>query len=102
MEEEQVHAVPVTADPQSLLTGHKGEIIPEFQEEMLKAPDQRFFEFVLGILVFQAEKFEHERVSDVFVGCEVIAWARSDDEIPSRGLRALVELRSDLAIQLAN
>ena len=35
---------------------------------MLKALDQRLLEFLFGVFVFQAEKFQYERVPDVFVG----------------------------------
>ena len=102
MKKEQVHAVPIVADPKSLLAGHESKIVAKFEQEVLQTLDQRFFQFVFGVFVFQAEEFKHERVPDVFVRRELIAWLLPCREVPACSLRALVKLRGDLPIQLAN
>jgi hypothetical protein len=68
VEEEQVDSIPFRAYPQPFLPSHKGEIAAKFEQEMLNAPDQRGFKIGLGILIFEVEKLEDERVSDFGVG----------------------------------
>jgi len=46
MEEEQVHTVPVVPNPEPLLSGHEGEVIAKFEQEMLQPQDQRPLQFV--------------------------------------------------------
>ena len=54
----------------------------KFEQEVLQTLDQRLLQFVLGVFVFQAEEFKHERVPDVFVRRELIARILPCREVP--------------------
>jgi hypothetical protein len=97
----------VVINSQAALTAHKGKVIAQLQQEGFQMLGERGFEVALGIFVAQAQEFEHERMTDFFVGTDGVA---------RRGLRALgkhgglvvreggalVKLAVDLALQLAH
>jgi len=56
VEEEQVHAIPLVADPQPALAGDEAEFVAEFAKELLQMLDERFLEIALGIFVFEPEE----------------------------------------------
>jgi hypothetical protein len=68
MEEHQVHPKPLMADPQPFLSADKRKFVAEFQQESFKVSDERVFQIAFGVFVFEAEKFEDERIADFFVG----------------------------------
>src|SRR5579883_3203191 len=67
MEEHQVNAKPFMADPQSLLPSDKRKFVAEFQQEGFKMSDERIFQFVLGVFVFETKKFEQQRIANFFI-----------------------------------
>jgi len=46
MKEEQVHAIPVVADPQPLLACHEGKIVAKFKQELFQPLDERLLQVV--------------------------------------------------------
>ena len=55
VEEQQVDAIPLVADPQPLLPGDEGELIPQLQQELLQVPDERLFQGLFGVLILEAQ-----------------------------------------------
>jgi hypothetical protein len=60
------------------------------------------FQLTLRVFVLQVQKFENERVADVVVGGGLVFGFRLCDERSLRCLRPLIELGSDLPVQLAD
>src|SRR5271157_2465464 len=107
VEEQQVNTIPLVADPQSLLTPHEGEVAAQFQQEVFELVDQGVFQVVLGVLVFEVEELQHERVFDLFLGREEIARLRHRPFAEHRRLvpgeqGPLIELAADLTVELAD
>jgi len=64
MKKQQIDAIPFIADAEAALASDKSEIAAKFSQETFEMQNERFFNFGLGILIFEAEKFEHVRIFD--------------------------------------
>jgi len=62
MKKQQIDAIPFIADAEAALASDKSEIAAKFSQETFEMQNERFFNFRLGILIFEAEKFEHVRI----------------------------------------
>ena len=65
VEKQQVHAKPFVADSQPLLPSDEGKLVAEFEQEGFKMANERIFQITFGVLVFQVEKFEHQRITNL-------------------------------------
>jgi hypothetical protein len=107
MEEQEVDPIPAIPDAQPALPPHEGEVATELQQEGFDLGDQRCFEVGFGVLVLQPEELEHVGVLDLLLGRDSVAClprlASSEHRRLVPGQRgALIELRTDLAIELAD
>jgi len=68
MKEEKIDAVPFVADPQALLTGHKGEIVPQLEQEVFEVKNQRIFEVGFRVFILQSEELEDEWIANFVFG----------------------------------
>ena len=68
MKEEQIDPIPFRPHSESLLTSNECKIIPQLEQELLQLPYKRFFQFCLGVFVFQSEKFKNKRIFDLKAG----------------------------------
>ena len=107
MEEYQIDPEPLIVDPQPALAADEGEIVAEFQQEVFEVADQRLFEVAFRILIFQVEKFQDEWVLDLLLGGKCVTGLafcplREHGRLVAGQKRALVKLRADLAVELAN
>ena len=58
VEQQQVNAEPLVIDAQTALPSDERKVATEFQPESFQALDQRRFELVLGIFVFEFEELQ--------------------------------------------
>src|SRR6266581_2763910 len=70
VKEEKIDAIPFAADSQSAFATDEGKVAAQLEQEVLKVPQERLFKVGLRVFVFQAEKFENERVAHLFIGGE--------------------------------
>src|SRR5206468_1741853 len=68
VKEKKIDPIPFAADSQPALATDEGKVAAELEQEVLKVPQERLFEIGLRVFVFQAEKFENERVAHLFIG----------------------------------
>ncbi len=107
MEEDQVDPIPLVIDAEPLLAADEGEVVAELQQEAFHVPDQGLLQLGFGVLVFQFEKLQHERVLQLLLGRDGIIGAglAAPDQHASlvlRQCRPLVELGADLAAELTD
>lgn len=76
MKEDQINSIPFRPHPQPLLSSDKREIIAQFQQELLDAPDKRIFEFRFRIFIFEIQELENERISHLRVGGQSLIFDR--------------------------
>ncbi len=102
MKEQQVDPVPLIAHAKSPLPADEGELAAQLEQEALELRDERLFEFVLGVLVFQVEELEHEGALDGVLGVgQVDAVHVPLGRLVLRKRGAFVELALNLAVELA-
>ena len=106
VEEDEIDAEPVVANPQAALSTNEAEVAPQFEQESLEMADERLFEIALGVLVSESEELEHERILDLLLRRHSVAWPKARTALEHRGLvlrqhRPFIELALDLAIELA-
>src|SRR5882724_2205463 len=107
VEEKQVDAEPGVIKAQSTLAPDERKVIPQLQQKIGQVPDKRVLKIRLRILVFQTEKFEHERIPNSLLGFDDVGRLWSNGIFQHRRFvlrqrRALVELAADLPVQLAH
>src|SRR5271157_4517899 len=57
----QVDAVPFIPDAQALLASDEGEVVAEFEQEVLKMKSESLFQCGFRILILQTQKLKHQR-----------------------------------------
>jgi len=94
MKENDVHPIPLVAYAQPLLTTHEGEIVSEFQKEMLEMQDQGLLQLAFNA-IFSAARIHtttRKRLSHVITiqrrlpdDCEILAelYAASYSDAPA-------------------
>ena len=63
MEEHKVHPIPFRSDAQTLLTGNKGEVVAQFQQELFETLNERILELGFRVLVLQVQELKNERIT---------------------------------------
>jgi uncharacterized Rmd1/YagE family protein len=107
MEEHQVHPEPLVPDPQPLLSAYKRKFIAEFEQKGFEVPDERILQIAFRVFVLQVEKFQQQRIADFLIGGNGVfrLWGLTLEQhrrFVFRQRCALVKLRVDLAVKLAN
>jgi hypothetical protein len=105
--EEQVHPIPGVADAKPALTPDEGEIPAELQEEGLEVQDERLLQVILRVLVLEVEELEDVWILDLLLGRDAVFGSgasalRQHRDLVAGQRCALVELRADLSIELAD
>ena len=103
--EEQIDPVPRIADAKAALASNECEVATQLQQESFQVKDQGFFDFGLGVFVFEAQKLQHQGVFDLLLGGDLIfglaaVVPRQHGCFVTAERRALVENGADLAIEL--
>lgn len=68
VKEEQIDSELLLPNPQPVLVTYESKVAAQLQKEALNVPNKGFFQIVLGILVFEIQKFKHKRVFQFFFG----------------------------------
>src|SRR5262245_21376639 len=107
VKKQQIHSIPLTADAQPALPADEGEVAPELEQKRLQLLDHGVLEVGLRVLVLQRQELYNIRVLDLIVRRNGIVRLRLNALTQHGGLiarqrRALVELRLDLAVKLAD
>ena len=64
VEEDEVHAVPRVADPETPLAADEGKLWSQLEQERLQPPDQRLLQLGFGVLVLEVEELQQVGVLD--------------------------------------
>src|SRR4051812_27015313 len=102
-----INVVPLAANAEPALPSDEGEVAAELEEEALELRDERGLDLGFAVLVLEIEEFEDVRILDFLLRRDDVVWrarlpfAKHGRFVPRKG-RALVELASDLAVQLAH
>ncbi len=68
MKEKQINSIPFRPHSEPLLSGNKCKVIAQLQQKLLQFSNKRFFQFCLGVFVFESQEFEDERIFDLEIG----------------------------------
>jgi hypothetical protein len=94
-------------DPQPLLSANKRKLVAEFEQKSFEVTDERVFQFAFRVFVLEVEKFEQQRIADFLIGGNGVFrfgafTLEQHRRFVFRQRRALVKLRIDLPVKLAN
>src|SRR6266511_5234250 len=68
MKKQEINPVPLIPNAEAALATEEGKVPAQLQQETLQVADQRLFQIVFGILIFEPEELQHKRVFDLLLG----------------------------------